>query len=72
MFLQKKYWGAETQQHPFLCQANMTLHSFRALLMRELQLTRHHDLRLVLLDGTLLTESENEKPLCTVLLKPGA
>lgn len=48
-------------------QAYMPLQSFRRLLMQELKLTRHHDVRLVLQDGTLLTEGQDEKPLCTVL-----
>lgn len=48
-------------------QGNTPLQSFRRLLMRELKLTRHHDVRLVLQDGTLLTEGQDEKPLCTVL-----
>ena len=45
----------------------MPLQSFRSLLIQELKLTRHHDVRLVLQDGTLLTEGQDEKPLCTVL-----
>lgn len=48
-------------------QADMPFWSFRLLLKQQLQLPRHHDLRLILADGTLLTEKHDSTPLFILL-----
>eukprot|EP00438_Fugacium_kawagutii_P000619 Skav224341 [mRNA] locus=scaffold2411:24096:26202:- [translate_table: standard] len=50
-----------------MVQADMPFWSFRLLLQQYLQLPRHHDLRLVLADGTLLTEKHDSTPLFILL-----
>lgn len=45
----------------------MPLESLRECLREQLQLTRFHDLRLILADGTLLTEAHDLRPLCKLL-----